>query len=302
MCTSSWFFHPNGYSLFFNRDEKHTRAIARPPKVFRTDQGMAIMPTDPDGGGTWLGVNSSGWTFALLNYYQGRTPSGELTSRGTIVRQALNCETNDQIASLFNQLPMSRFAPFSLLCVAPTTTARQHKPVEQQEHSGTVLLWRWTGNRLRRLPIKEFLTSSSVHYEQVHAARMHNATRMNILDDDHTICTSLDEAATPQSNVCNRALRHHTFHTGHDADSGATSVCMHRDDARTVSLSEITVSHSLVQFRYFDGSPCEVDTPLLQELPLTPSQSTRELCDRPLANCQTGPGGSDSGLTQYRPL
>ena len=286
MCTSSWFFHPNGYSLFFNRDEKRTRAIAQPPKVIRTDNGMAIMPTDPDGGGTWLGVNSSGWTYALLNYYQGQIPSGTLTSRGTIVKQALNCDTNDQVAYLFNKLPMSRFAPFSFLCIAPTHTAAQHKPAEQQEGSDTILLWRWTGTMLYRLPVKGIITSSSVHFEQACATRMQNATQMNILNNDpikspHSYSSgNLNAQALEngfEKGLDDRALRHHAFHSSHEPQCGATSVCMHREDARTVSLSEITSSRGQVQFRYFDGPPCKVNAPVVQELQLNPSQSVNQV-------------------------
>jgi len=50
------------------------------------------------------------------------------------------------------------------------------------------------------------------------------------------------------------------YHASHLPSRSKDSVCMHRDDAKTVSLSHVNVSSKGVQFSYADGSPCE--TPL----------------------------------------
>ena len=91
MCTLSWL--PDragqGYALWFNRDELHTRAPELAPRELRTADGIAwLAPTDPDSGGTWLAVNQFGVTAALLNDYDtGWTPpSGRAReSRGRLV-------------------------------------------------------------------------------------------------------------------------------------------------------------------------------------------------------------------------
>ena len=47
------------------------------------------------------------------------------------------------------------------------------------------------------------------------------------------------------------------LHRTHRPEKGPLSICMHREEAVTVSLSLIMVIPSLVRFRYVDGSPCE---------------------------------------------
>ena len=111
---------------------------------------------------------------------------------------------------------------------------------------------------------------------------MQNATQMNILNNDHIksphSCNSGNlNAPALENGIDDRALRHHAFHSSHEPQCGATSVCMHREDARTVSLSEITSSRGQVQFRYFDGPPCKVNAPVVQELQLNPSQSVNQV-------------------------
>ncbi len=49
----------------------------------------------------------------------------------------------------------------------------------------------------------------------------------------------------------------HALHRTHRPEKGPLSICMHREEAVTVSLSLITVFPSLVRFRYVNGSPCE---------------------------------------------
>jgi len=180
MCTASWFFHSQGYHLFFNRDEKQTRSRALPPSTVPTASGSVIMPIDPDGGGTWIGVNSSGWTYALLNNYQGQIPDGKLTSRGSIVSRVLQYRSIEQIAPLLGSLPLMEFAPFSLLCLAPPQTPISDKP-EEQNDDGNVLRWNWDGQRLQRAVAHRLLTSSSRHFDLAQQSRMTQA-----VDFDHS--------------------------------------------------------------------------------------------------------------------
>ena len=257
MCTASWLFHNDGYSLFFNRDETLTRSKAEPPEIVQIENGEALMPIDPDGGGTWLGVNSSGWTYALLNYYQGTAPSGPLTSRGNIVKRALHCATISQLEQALQTLLQGRFAPFSLLCVAPQGLAKKHKPPEQTEHNQSILLLQWTGQYLQRQIVNSLMTSSSKHFEQTQRARQLAATHSHI---PAAGCSS----GKPDEHL----QRHRDFHRSHNPERGTHSVCMHRKNAKTVSLSEVSVLRDVATFSYADGSPCEANTPLCTELAL----------------------------------
>jgi hypothetical protein len=284
MCTASWFFHQHGYHLFFNRDEKKSRARALPPSTFATESGTALMPIDPDGGGSWLGVNSAGWTFALLNYYQGEIPDGPLTTRGAVVRAALNCTTARQVDALLTSLPLQSYAPFSLLCLASISAPASSKPAGQREQNGEVQLWRWTGRALQSMAVTSFITSSSRHFAEACSARAEEANRTRVLLPRTSVVSD--------SGVQTRIASHRTFHMSHgcsghskkrnspdrdiDPDMGLsgreTSVCMHRNDASTVSLSEVSCTEARIRFVYHDGAPCKAGQTTAHEL--TPAAAT----------------------------
>ena len=50
--------------------------------------------------------------------------------------------------------------------------------------------------------------------------------------------------------------KHLSYHSSHLPEKGKLSVCMHRQDAHTQSLSHIIVGDTIV-FRYQDGAPCK---------------------------------------------
>ena len=75
MCTLSWIPTRQGFRLFFNRDERRTRARGRPPRINATPVGEFLGPVDGDFGGTWIGVSRFGLAGAILNRYED-TPVG----------------------------------------------------------------------------------------------------------------------------------------------------------------------------------------------------------------------------------
>jgi hypothetical protein len=84
----------------------------------------AVFPTDPDGGGTWVGVNIDGLIAALLNRTDsvraaaGQQGSGRLAgSRGAIVPHALEAATIDEAIDRIGLVANVPFAPFRLLLV-----------------------------------------------------------------------------------------------------------------------------------------------------------------------------------------
>jgi hypothetical protein len=60
------------------------------------------------------------------------------------------------------------------------------------------------------------------------------------------------------------------LHRSHQPERGPLSICMHRNEAVTVSFSLITVSGGQVLFRYVAGSPCETERYTESSLPLRP--------------------------------
>jgi hypothetical protein len=129
MCTVTLVPHAAGVRVMCNRDERRTRASAAPPARHRLGSRDAIYPRDPEGGGTWIGVNDAGLVLALLNVHdRPRDLLSEPRSRGIIVRGLVTCETLAEAVSAAAAIDLRRFAPFRLVLlqdrvVAVATTA-----------------------------------------------------------------------------------------------------------------------------------------------------------------------------------
>jgi len=240
MCTISWFFEAGpsaqeqiSYHVFFNRDEGLGRAPASPPTTVKSGEqnGIAsLMPIDPEGGGSWLAANQAGMTFALLNFYQGRTPKGKLLSRGNIVKN-ISCKRScEEVENYLNTLNLHRYAPFSLL-------------VFSQEQSScdnfSVPLYQWTGKNLLVSRQESPLFSSAVDYDKVTSSRMRVYGEM---------ISSVEPASIAE---------HTLLHASHLPEKSRRSICMHREDACTVSFSHVGVGPDQIVFDYQDGAPCE---------------------------------------------
>jgi uncharacterized protein with NRDE domain len=94
MCTVSIVANGDGFRLVSNRDERRDRTVALHPRVERLGSRSVIMPIDPVGGGSWIGVDDAGLVAAVLNRYGGSPlPTRLFTSRGLIARQALGSDS-----------------------------------------------------------------------------------------------------------------------------------------------------------------------------------------------------------------
>lgn len=106
-----------GLRVLFNRDEQRTRGPALPPSIVTAGEISAIMPVDPDSGGTWIAANSAGLFSCLLN----ATPPGGTRhppgrrSRGEIVPLLAACRSLDAAAALLDRIDPARYPPFRLL-------------------------------------------------------------------------------------------------------------------------------------------------------------------------------------------
>src|SRR5262245_13352656 len=101
MCTASWLIAPEGFELFFNRDESRRRGRARPPERIELEGVRALAPVDADAGGTWIGVNQFGFALGLLNAWDARETVDEPRSRGLLVRALLAARgTEEALARL----------------------------------------------------------------------------------------------------------------------------------------------------------------------------------------------------------
>jgi hypothetical protein len=227
MCTVTFIARRNGYALGMNRDEKLTRPAALPPAKRLIDGRAVLFPSEPNGG-TWIGVNDSGMTLALINwYFISERVDGSPVSRGSIVRSALAARSPAAVSEAFAALPLDRINPFRLLGFFPADQ--------------TVVEWRW---------------------DLKGVAQLHHFWRTNIWAS-----SGCDEPGAQQTRgkTFGEAMRQGSsgnlnwlrrLHRSHGLQRGPHSICMHRNDAATVSYTEISVSRRTATMRYQTGTPC----------------------------------------------
>lgn len=226
MCSVSWLFKPQGYQVFFNRDEQKTRAPALPPKQQVQGGVKVLMPIDPVGNGSWICTNQFGLSLCLLNNYQGSAPKGELLSRGLLLKSLATCRSSHDVIKHFYTLSLEQFAPFTLLSFDPTLS------INNQD----VIALRWNGEKYDVSVTDSPLFSSAIDLEAVVNYRQkiyHELTKI-----------TKDTAALL------------AFHTHHHPVHLHMSPCMHREDAHTVSFTYLNISASHQEMSYIEGSPC----------------------------------------------
>ena len=227
MCTVTFVARRNGYSLGMNRDEKLSRVTALPPARHRVGSRDALFPSEP-GGGTWIGVNDTGATLALINWYSiTARVTGRMVSRGEVVKLALTADSSALIAAAVDNLPLDRINPFRLIGVFPA--------------SRDVVEWRWNLKRLERVRHDwETNTWISSGFDEPGAQQTRG----------QTFGVALRQVSAGSADWLRR------LHRSHAPERGPYSICMHREDAATVSYTEITVSRHMASMRYAPCSPC----------------------------------------------
>jgi hypothetical protein len=220
MCSVSWCIDDSGYQIFFNRDEQKTRAPALAPQSFFQQETHVLMPIDPVGQGSWISLNEYGLSLCLLNNYQGTKPEGELISRGQLLKRLSSEADLAQVEAHFGTLTLEQFAPFTLLAF--------------ELENSKVRSFEWNG--------KQACISNAVSPHFSSAVALDNVSEYRQSVYEHE----------PMKNT--EALL--MFHSQHHPEHSHMSVCMHRDDAQTVSFTRIQVSKDSMQMNYVPGSPC----------------------------------------------
>lgn len=228
MCTVTFWPRKTGYALAMNRDEKLSRVQGLPPQKIRVGDRFAVGPSEP-GGGTWIALNDSAATLALINWYciPARVTKGAV-SRGEVVCHVRMSKTPGETDRMLQELPLERMNPFRLIGAFPTTKE--------------IVEWRWNLRKLERLShrwcSKQWISSG---FDEPKAQR---------------IRTRAFRAALEQRSVGSLSwLRR--LHCSHSPEMGPFSTCMHRNDAATVSYTEVTASPVASAMRYHHGSPCQ---------------------------------------------
>jgi hypothetical protein len=105
-----------GICLVVNRDESRLRSAAIPPTIETFGGRQAILPRDPQAGGTWIGVNDAGVAMVLLNATGAPAPARPIT-RGAIIPLLLDAVNRDEAVARAEQINVGQFAPFRLVIV-----------------------------------------------------------------------------------------------------------------------------------------------------------------------------------------
>ncbi len=153
--------------------------------------------------------------------------AGQTVSRGEVVKSSLVSDSPATTGEVLSGLPLALLNPFRLIGVFPASHA--------------VLEWRWNLKRLESLELRwQTNTWISSGFDEPGAQQTRGKTFAEALGQD-----SAEKLAW---------LRR--LHRSHGPERGPYSTCMHRDDAATVSYTEISVSGRLATMRYQPGPPC----------------------------------------------
>ena len=227
MCTVSIVSFDNGVRLLCNRDERRSRPRAVAPEARCVNGRRAVFPVDPVGGGSWIGINEAGLAAALLNRTDRHQPRPALAprqSRGAIVPLVLSTGSPDDALYLVRQLDPSDFAPYRLVVLQAND------------------LWIISGGgaaapdvRHQRLTAPRVLASSSLGDDLVEPPRRRLFAEL--------LLTAVDSLQAQQR-----------FHQHQWPDRTAMSVVMQRDDARTVSRTQVDMPAMLMRYEEIDGT------------------------------------------------
>jgi hypothetical protein len=219
VCTASWLICPDGYDLLFNRDELRTRPLALPPRRGERHGMRYLAPVDLQGGGSWIAANEMGLCLFLLNRRPDREARAPQASRGLIPMELIDSSGIEEVGRHAATLDLGRYRPFTLGAIAP---------------GAPPVVFAWTGEALESADATPPLVSSSVGDESLFAER---------------------RATYPTGSLTIRELL--AYQRSHGSGPSAASVCMHREDAQTVSFSRVQATASQVRLGYSPGSPCE---------------------------------------------
>lgn len=222
MCTLTWWREAGGaYEVFFNRDEKKSRGLARPPSLQSADEVSFLAPIDPDGGGTWMLANERGVLVCLLNRWQeeetDHTPS---RSRGLLVLEMAALENVPAVEEHLRDSDLAGVRPFTMV---------GFDPVGERA-------WTWDGERLGTQRPEMPMCSSSYHFEEVASARRRRFQEMRFAQG-----WNAELLAAFQGDV--------------EGGPNAFTARMCRPDAQTVSRSRVRVDLPQVSWHYLEEQP-----------------------------------------------
>jgi Transport and Golgi organisation 2 len=228
MCTVTAVPTRETVRLACNRDELRCRPVALPPRIEEFGQRRAVLPVDPTSGGTWVAVNDAGLALALLNVNSrnaATAPQAAPLSRGKIIPALLHDGTPLSAAFSALDLDPAQYAPFRLVLVNRREAVEVHS-----DGTRIRLVWRIG------LTSPQFFTSSGLGDQAVEGPRR------------QLFGEFFDQPG-------DRLARQDAFHRHRWPDRPHLSVCMDREDARTVSHTVVSIGLDRVMLTYHPDAP-----------------------------------------------
>lgn len=210
-----------------NRDELRTRPPALPPVVSQIGDIRVVMPIDPLGGGSWIAANEMGLALVLMNIKEqpGEAPNPDALSRGLIVLELIGSASLNQAFGRALELDPSPYRPFRLIL------ADDRHFAEAESVAGRI-----EGSAPRPLHCPVMFSSSGLGEELVDPPR-------------RKLFEQLWSGAAEDPRWQDQ------FHRHSWPDRRQLSVCMNRDDARTVSYTTIEISRLQIRMFYHADAP-----------------------------------------------
>ncbi len=227
MCTALIYrnLQTKEFGLGFNRDESFLRKKAKFPSYYESNNLKILSPRDGDYNGTWIGVNSKGDVYAILNLYEVKIVSiAKPISRGWLVSQLLEQKTSIQN---LNKEFLRDFLPFRLIYLTLERT----------------YLFTWDGKDLEIQQDEkdwQVYASSALHGKEAERIRKQTFEKNFLQNLTHNF-TQISK----------------NYLSCHIPEKGSLSPCMHRDVAHTVSQTIIYIQNRIAHLEYKDGQPCE---------------------------------------------
>lgn len=217
---------PDAFRMACSRDEQHGRASAHPPQQRDRAGVQTLMPIDPASSGTWVGVNEHGLALTLLNYNLPEPPTGRDRSRGTVIPSLMQAQSVHHVIQGLLALERDRMMPFRLVACDGEFVLlwRSTEPVER------VVVDPWDGE-----PV--MYTSSGLGDHLVERPR--RELFEGWFGDEPAGYLEKQDA----------------FHRHQWPGREHLSVCMDRDDARTVSYTLVDVEPTTVTMTYHPDRP-----------------------------------------------
>ena len=241
MCTVTVVPGREAVRLACNRDELRSRPAALPPRIRQFGPRLAILPIDPTSGGTWVAANDAGLALTLLNVNSRTAFAGSPVvplSRGKIIPALLHADTPLSAAFSALDLDPAQYAPFRLVLVSRRAAVAVHS-----DGARIRLVWR-TG-----LPSPQFFTSSGLGDQAVEGPRRQLFGEFFDRPGD-------------------RLAQQEAFHRHRWPDRPHLSVCMDRQDARTVSHTVVSLSPDRITLAYHSDAPDRPAESLTLTLPI----------------------------------